>query len=172
MTRVEWVKSKAEEPILDVGCGDSVYFDDDVDYTGLDIDDESSDIEHGRPQSFIKGDAHDLPFDSSEFNTVVLAEVLEHVDNPVKVLMEANRVAGNKVLITVPDELRWMEAADPDMNEDHKRKYTGDIIMDQLKHAGYGEERMIFNHLNEPPFAFWIIEYDVIPTGAMTDFQY
>ena len=41
---------------------------------------------------FIVGDAQELKFKSDEFDAVYIMEVLEHVENPLKVLLEVKRV--------------------------------------------------------------------------------
>jgi len=47
------------------------------------------------------GTAEDLPFSDNEFDIVVLINTLEFIDNPLKVLKEAGRVAKRKVFIGV-----------------------------------------------------------------------
>lgn len=156
LTRFEWVREMSEEPILDVGCGDSPYFDETVDYTGLDKTEDSPDMQDDRPEDFIEADAHDLPIDDNSYSTVLLCEVLEHVRNPVQVISEANRVARNQVLITVPDEDRWLEGANPGEHERHERVYDGRILFDQCTKAGFSDNEVKIDHLNELPFCFWL----------------
>jgi SAM-dependent methyltransferase len=45
----------------------------------------------------------ELPFGDDSFDTVILFEVLEHVQDPEQVLREAKRVSAGNILITVPD---------------------------------------------------------------------
>lgn len=52
-----------------------------------------------------------LPFESASFDTVLLCEVLEHVQNPGRLMFEAFRVARNKVIITVPIGAYWLGEA-------------------------------------------------------------
>jgi ubiquinone/menaquinone biosynthesis C-methylase UbiE len=47
-------------------------------------------------------DGKSLPYEDGEFDTVVLGEVLEHVDNPGLLFGEAARVASERVVISVP----------------------------------------------------------------------
>ena len=42
--------------------------------------------------TFVKGDAHNMPFDDNSFNVVYCRYILEHVTNPLKVLNEVRRV--------------------------------------------------------------------------------
>lgn len=47
-------------------------------------------------------DAIDLPYEDGSFDTVVLGEILEHMDNPGLAFAEACRVARERVIVTVP----------------------------------------------------------------------
>ena len=90
---------RAGQRILDVGCGDRPFlrFLEHVEYIGIDF----------RPQdpSII---AHDLttplPFGDSEFDGIILSEVLEHIPNPFDLLSQVKRVAkpGAVVFLSTP----------------------------------------------------------------------
>ena len=72
--------------LLDIGCGffsDKFPFRSDVTYVGLDISDRARDV---------RADAHRLPFADASVDWVLLVGVLEHVDDPDRVLEEARRV--------------------------------------------------------------------------------
>jgi SAM-dependent methyltransferase len=56
--------------------------------------------------TFVPGDVQSLPFTDGQFDVAVLAEVLEHVGDPVTAIREAARVA-TVVLITTPFEQAW-----------------------------------------------------------------
>lgn len=163
ISRLEWVANIAEAPILDVGCGDSPYFHESIEFTAVDIDPDSEDMQRGKPDNFVEADAKDLPFDDNEFKTVVLAEILEHMDNPIAALMEARRVSGDKVLITVPDENRWGPKAKPGDHEGHKRRYDGRMLFDQCKKAGFPEADIQIDYLNDGDFCFWLANCEVFP---------
>jgi len=156
LTRIEWVADNAEEPVLDIGCGDSSYFDESVDYTAVDIEKDSDDMVQKRPDNFIQGTATDVPVEDNSFCTILLCEVLEHLDNPIAAIMEADRISYGKILITVPDEQRWEPEANPGQHDDHKREYEGLELHDQIMKAGISKDRIIIDHLNESPFAFWL----------------
>lgn len=47
--------------------------------------------------------AYDLPFPDRSFDSVILVECLEHLDDVTKALSEAARVADHSVVVTVPD---------------------------------------------------------------------
>ncbi len=51
--------------------------------------------------------AEDLPFEDNEFDIVLLINTLEFVDDPLAVLMEAGRVALEKVFVGVINSFSW-----------------------------------------------------------------
>ena len=85
---------KTEEQILDLGCGRSKYSKFFPNRIGLD---------HcsGKGVNVI-GDAHNLPFSSSSFSSVLSTEMLEHVQDPQRVVNEIERVLepGGTVILT------------------------------------------------------------------------
>jgi ubiquinone/menaquinone biosynthesis C-methylase UbiE len=103
--RLGWIREQAEGKIVDIGGNNGHTFGENPNVTVVDID--LYDI-----PNFVRADAQDLPFKDKEFDTAVLAEILEHVPDPVKALKEAKRVA-KKVVITVPNEYEWQEELKP-----------------------------------------------------------
>lgn len=59
-----------------------------------------------------KGKAEDIPYDDNEFDYALLINTLEFLDNPIKALREAGRVARKKVLIVVINYLSWSRVCD------------------------------------------------------------
>ncbi len=51
-----------------------------------------------------KGDIYKLPYKANSFDVVVCTEVLEHLDDPGKALMELKRVTKKYVVLSVPNE--------------------------------------------------------------------
>lgn len=100
--RKQWIldQCKTGERILDIGSADGhIFRDSGRNMTHIDID------KYDLP-NFVQMDAHELKFQDKSFDIAVLGELLEHVNDPVKVLHEAKRVA-HKLVITVPDEENW-----------------------------------------------------------------
>ena len=54
--------------------------------------------------TFKEGSAYDLPYKDNSFDLVVCTEVLEHLNEPEKVLKETLRVSKQNILISVPNE--------------------------------------------------------------------
>lgn len=80
-------------------------------------------------------DANNLSLPDSAFDTVVLAEILEHVTEPQNVINEARRVCKNDgiIIISVP---RGYRIPSPD----HINIFNTDKIIDMLKNSGVDEK--------------------------------
>ncbi|NET40153.1 MAG: class I SAM-dependent methyltransferase, partial [Cyanothece sp. SIO1E1] len=97
-------------PVLDFGCGTGVMTvamrEFGVDVKGLELD--RPEIRKAMPQDrldFI--DWYDgslpLPYETGAFESVIISEVLEHLEEPEPVMEEITRVCKNQILVTVPD---------------------------------------------------------------------
>ncbi len=96
------------ESVLDIGCGTGaglgVFLEQGLQVTGIDpslymLDIASRNL--GNRADLHRGFAEDLPFDDNSFNYASLITTLEFVDNPVKALEEACRVAKDKLFLGV-----------------------------------------------------------------------
>ena len=99
--------------ILDVGCGDGVaisfmrkHLNPDVRLYGAEPDEEALEVAKKRnPQAhFVQADAESLPFEDNYFDLVISTDVIEHVNDPGKMLAEIRRVAklGADIVISTP----------------------------------------------------------------------
>jgi len=107
--------------VLDIGCGNGLYilaFTDLAKETiGVDIRQEAlaeatkNKVQLGRDTEFIRATAENLPLRDLTFDTVLLVEVLEHVQSQQKTLEEVNRVlkGGGYLLIYVPNKLHPLD---------------------------------------------------------------
>jgi ubiquinone/menaquinone biosynthesis C-methylase UbiE len=86
--------------------------------------------------NFHLANAQNLPFPDNSFDVAVLGEILEHVEDPPKVLQEALRVCRKKMLITTPNEHEWTPDAKPFTTVGHIRFYTEQMLRDHLSQAG------------------------------------
>jgi SAM-dependent methyltransferase len=97
--------------LLDIGCGNAWLAAHFTDYTGVDgsPDAVAAAAEHGRRVLLADVD-EPLPFDDASFDAVVLKDLLEHVRNPVAVVLEVRRVLrpGGLVFASSPDAQRWV----------------------------------------------------------------
>lgn len=86
-------------------------------------------------KNFVQADAHALPFKNFSFDFVVSSELLEHVNDPLKVLDEMQRVALN-VVFSVPNEHDWSEDKRPFTNPGHKRFFDEKTLLNLLNESG------------------------------------
>ncbi|AGB19836.1 glycosyltransferase [Thermoanaerobacterium thermosaccharolyticum] len=138
--------------VLEIGCGNgdlssyiSMYGNR---VFGIDIDPIAIEIarykvwNYGLSDCFFTvEDANEIKLPDSYFDTVVLAEVLEHVEKPEKVIREAIRLCKNngKVLISVPNGYKIP-------SPDHINIFNIDLIVKLLKSLGVAENNINFDN--------------------------
>ena len=137
--RVDWLVGHARGRVLDVGCSQGIAsllaarsgaaelvvgIDNELDrvaYATGDRDAEPPDV--AARVRFLGGSGAALPFADDSFDTVLLGEILEHLDKPDDVLGEVARVlrAEGSVAVTVPFGLS--------PHRDHRRTfYAADLL--------------------------------------------
>lgn len=138
--------------VLDVGCGFGRLCDMAAPYAsrvvGIDSD-ENRIAGTVATASNIELRVGDVTADLADerFDVAILAGVLEHIDDPVK-LLAAVRDRADRVVVEVPDmeadplnfarqqrRMRW------DSDDDHVREYTPALLAAQLAEAGWTAER-------------------------------
>jgi SAM-dependent methyltransferase len=102
---------RPDAKLLDVGCGTGWLAEHFSDYTGIDGSPEAVAAAQSKGRSITEGDVNEpLPFEDASFDGVVLKDLLEHVDDPVAVVLEVHRVLrpGGLVFASSPDAQRWV----------------------------------------------------------------
>lgn len=97
--------------LLDVGCGSGWLGEHFPGYTGVDVSEEAVQAARARGREVTRVNADDpLPFPDERFDAVVLKDVLEHVRDPVELVLETRRVLkpGGQVFASSPDAQRWV----------------------------------------------------------------
>jgi len=137
------------DKIVDIGSNDGHCF---FDYphreniTYVDID------EFDIP-NFVQASAENLPFENKKFDVACLFEILEHLDNPIKALSEARRVA-EKTLITVPYEYEWADDMQPFWTIKEKQRWSGKDFEEEIKRENHAKSYHAdtFEHLFHKTF--------------------
>ncbi len=68
---------------------------------------------------------------------MLLSEILEHLDNPLDVLNEAQRVA-KTILFCVPNEYQWGDENKPFTHAEHKTNFTEKKVFDLVLKSRLG----------------------------------
>jgi SAM-dependent methyltransferase len=98
--------SSLKGKVLDVGCGNSPFKfllnSEKTQYLGIDIANADS-FDYKNPDITVF-DGENIPFVDSSFENIISTEVIEHIDNPEKIISEMHRVLikGGKCIITLP----------------------------------------------------------------------
>jgi 2-polyprenyl-3-methyl-5-hydroxy-6-metoxy-1,4-benzoquinol methylase len=111
-TMFDILKTLKVESVLDVGCGEGFTLAKLKErgigkhHEGIDIEDRA--IRLGRKinpgLNLKKGDVYNLSHKNSSVDLVICTEVLEHLENPKKALLELSRVSKKYLLLSVPNE--------------------------------------------------------------------
>lgn len=135
--------------LLDVGAGTGVFTEAfsgfGLKVTGLDVNADMLEVARTRVPSawFEKGLAEELPFADRSFDLVFLGHVLHETDDPLKALVEARRVARNRVVV-----LEW-----PYREEKHgpprSHRLRPERVFVLADAAGFhGRERLALSHMD------------------------
>ena len=131
---INFAKNNSGKNILDIGCATGEYCQklSELNFkcVGVDINEKyvKKAKENGVEAYLMKG--NNLSFPDKSFDTVLLFEVLEHVQDPESVLKEAKRVAKKNILITVPNctdfskLTRYSLTYDHMLEDDHVNFFT------------------------------------------------
>lgn len=103
--QTQWVQQNASGCVLNVGSGHGD-IEDTLDHVShivsLDYPETGANLYRSRPD--VWGDAQHLPFGDNSIDTVLLLDVLEHVDDDLRALDEVCRVirANGQLLLSIP----------------------------------------------------------------------
>jgi SAM-dependent methyltransferase len=119
--------------MLDVGCGigDMLAFR--PNSVGADVNSRNVDYCNQIGLSAVLMAPNCLPFDYASFDSVLMDNVLEHIDEPAPLLAEIRRVLkpNGILMIGVPGIRGWSS------DDDHKIFYDKGILRECLEHNGY-----------------------------------
>lgn len=94
----DWV---TEKNVLDVGAGDGLITQL-LGAKGIEYEAEGVRLAQEKGVDVVQGDAYNLPFPDNSFEAVTMIDVIEHLDDPLKALKEARRVAPILYINTPP----------------------------------------------------------------------
>lgn len=129
----------ADVRLLDVGCGGAWLAEHFDDYAGVDVSADAVAAASERGLDVRRIEPSDpLPFADGEFDAVVLKDVLEHVPDPVAMVLEVRRVLrpGGRVFASSPDAQRWVWD-----DYTHRRPFTRKALRLLFADQGFAVER-------------------------------
>ena len=114
--RCRWLVERAKAAcgrVLDIGCADNWLIPELDNAIHVDTIEQVT-------RNYVRADAHHLPFKDRSFEAVVMGDILEHVEDPVRCIREAARATG-KICATVPNEYAWGKDKRPFQTATHRR---------------------------------------------------
>ncbi len=141
---------KDKPKILDIGCGTGIVmkkFESSADIFGIDNSKSAVDFCKKRGLEKVKvGDAKKIPFDDEKFDMVLALDIIEHIDDDIRVLNEVKRVLkkNGKFFVTVPAfSSLW---SNHDIELQHKRRYSKSELKEKLAKAGFRIKKINFSY--------------------------
>ncbi|MFP6664775.1 MAG: methyltransferase domain-containing protein [Deltaproteobacteria bacterium] len=174
--------------VLDVGCGEGRHIQHTLRYPGvmaigLDLGEDEVratrkrlqemqeiDFEMGGaasnpgPCASIRGSSYELPFGDGTFDCVIISEVMEHLEEDERALLEISRVLkpGGTLAVSVPregpEEICWKlsdEYPAPKSVGGHVRIYRGEQLPEMLERNGYRVVASHYAHALHAPY-WWL----------------
>lgn len=152
--------SKTSTMFLDVGCGSGQFLEEirkrlpNLQYTGLDVSLTALRQAASRVPNaeYVLADAHDPPFAPEYFDIIILNNVLEHVHNPIPLLMGLRRILSPDgcLILSTPSRYRFdnmlrilMGKPIAFMSADHVTEYSVGQISEICRHCGFEVQRIL-----------------------------
>ena len=159
---VRFARKHAGTSVLDLGCGYGAYSsalaDEGWNCVGCDINVDYLRTAARLGLPVVSADSV-LPFDDRSFDSVLMFEVLEHVEDVEKLLAEGFRVARKNILITVPnsENIDLMQENDVTyahmLSSDHLHFFESASLEDLLRRYS----RNVLIERSDPIFPFWFV---------------
>lgn len=151
--------------VLDVGCGQGCFgrlkpFPD-CEVTGVDVDEAALEsASRFETTRLVDLDGGAIPFADGTFDAAFVKDVIEHVQDPLRLLREVRRVTrpGGAVVVSTPMEFPWVVWGD----YTHVRGFTREAVGGVVEDAGLGIVHLV--PMGAVPLAGRLSLVDAIPT--------
>ena len=135
-------KIKKANRILDIGCGKGAWGNlaKAKCFFGIDINTKNNPVDYLETYH-CDLDTTDFVYKGCKFDLVIAKDILEHLHNPMKTLLDINRVMnkGDTLIVKVPDyrsKNAWGDYT-------HVRPYNKGAIIQMVNDAGFEVERVV-----------------------------
>jgi SAM-dependent methyltransferase len=130
--------------VLDVGCGIGDFLAYKKDTVGVDINEYSLEWCRLQGHQVEKMDADYLPFDDESYDSIIMDNVLEHIESPEVIIGEIHRVLDKNgiFLVGVPGLFGYTK------DSDHKIFYSKETLEKTLKKHGFFQLKIFAMPLN------------------------
>lgn len=126
----------AEKNILDAGCGDGLILSKLTEagksVIGIDNDPEGIRLAKSHKCKVFLESVYEINFNSHSFDSILLSDVIEHLDSPVSAINQAHRVVSGFLYITTPDY-----NVTKNKNPYHVREYNEDELINLVENVGF-----------------------------------
>lgn len=119
----------AEKNTLQVGAGDGLIVHE-LGIKGIDNNRYAVDLAEIKGVKIDLGDATRLPYKNNQFDSVLMADVLEYIENTSKALNEARRVLNKYLYVTIPIAEGYIE-------DKHVHYWKPEQLVDMIEKKGF-----------------------------------
>lgn len=134
--------------VLDAGCGTGSMVErlaDLCEPVGIDVAPQAVSLAAARGiPGIVRGSLDSMPFNPATFDTVLVLDVLEHIEDDAAVLLNlyAALRPGGHLILTVP-AFRFLWSEHDEVNH-HKRRYTTAEVQRMIEDAGFQVRRVTY----------------------------
>jgi SAM-dependent methyltransferase len=141
--------------VLDLGCGIGDFLSYRKKTVGVDINSKMVDWCLSQGHKAVKMEVDKLPFENKSFDSVIMDNVLEHIENPEFILNEVHRVlvSDGIFLVGVPGSLGYKK------DSDHKVFYSKDSLVRTLNNNGFKVKKIFSMPLDVKLFDKYLSQY-------------
>lgn len=127
------IKRHSKGNLLDVGCGTGLFLEFYKNGTGVDINSDCVAFCKQNGLNAIHMDLDVLPFENGSFDTIVLDNVLEHIEDPEPILKECHRALSDegRIIALTPGRKGYKR------DSDHKVYYDLGTLPELLEKNGF-----------------------------------
>ncbi|MBF0237537.1 MAG: methyltransferase domain-containing protein [SAR324 cluster bacterium] len=141
---------------LEIGCGLGEFLQMADQFIGVDVNQDVVDFCRNQKLDVRRGTATNLPFSEDQFDSVLLDNVFEHIDQPEACLKETKRVMkqGGNLLIVVPNKKGW------GMDPTHVTYWDEHNLPEIIEKAGFQVLQQRHFPLSSKKLGNWIWPYN------------